>query len=92
VHTVSLFTSISQQKPRLGRYRTLADEADTAEKCLAIQQQCLSKVSAQMFAVELDIPQRMGRYKRDVRHNAEEARRQVEEARRRTEDLERKTK
>jgi hypothetical protein len=58
-HAVSLFTSISQQKPRLGRYRTLADEADTAEKWLAIQQQCLSKVSAQMLAVELNIPQRL---------------------------------
>jgi hypothetical protein len=68
-HPESLFTSISQQKPRLGGYRTLADEADTAETRLEIQQQCLSKVSAQMLAVELNIPQRMERYKRDVRHN-----------------------
>jgi DNA-binding PucR family transcriptional regulator len=77
----------------------LADEADTAEKRLEIQQQCLSKVIAQMLAVELNIPQRMERYKRDVRHNAEEARRQAEEARRQAEearrhaeDLERKAK
>jgi hypothetical protein len=45
-----------------------------------------------MFAVELNIPQCMERYKRDVRHNAEEARRQAEEARRHAEDLERKAK
>jgi Asp-tRNA(Asn)/Glu-tRNA(Gln) amidotransferase A subunit family amidase len=91
-HAESLFTSISQQKPRLGGYRTLADEADTAEKWLAIQQQCLSKVSAQMFTVELNIPQHMKCYTRDVRHNVEEARRQAEEARRHAEDLERKAK
>jgi hypothetical protein len=91
-HAESLFPSISKQKPRLGRYRTLADEADTADKWLAVQQQCLSKVSAQMLAVELNIPQHMKCYKRDVRHNAKEVRWQAEEARRHAEDLERKAK
>ena len=70
-HAESEFTSISQRKPRLGKYRTLADQAASPESLHSLKVDCLETIRAQLFEQELSLAVQMDKLKTDLTKKAD---------------------